>query len=1065
MRNEGKLITKNSKKRKVFIALGILIILLSFLIYAYNVNDIFKKIIYSKSELSYGETVFEVYNPIPNLNISKYLGMNFVKSRGVDVNKFDIYINYSRQTQIPIYNNSNLFNSSASREIIGYDTFYSEDFMPIKDYGLISIGYYKIKLVAKWNPHLWEQSVDWIPSLDLSSYSQGSFTPDWAWWNASWIAKKNFTINEYYIDNNITNFTLFVHLNKNNFNMSKILLNGSDIRFTDASETTQLDHEIDTINSTDVFLWVRVPIVSNITNTTIWIYYNNSLAGDGQNKLGLWGEWQNVYHFNGTVDSLGRINLTANGSATSRIISTPLGLGYNITNATGDFFNSTKIRLTNSSTIIYYGLIYRTDATASNQASIISGRNNGDSWHFILMRNSTGSRFEFSFWNPEIAAYSKEQVNLGVFNHLTVMLNLSFNAFKSNLFINGTYENSSVLVAGTPADNANAVNYGRWSNLGAPDVIGIYDDIRIANKSMPQSWIKADYYSVTDQINTFQPEILDIQNPDIQIVYPANYTNSSNNQLNVNYTVSDDISLSSCFYTNDLGLTNTTITCGQNITTATWLEGINNISVYARDYSGNINVSHITFTIDTISPSVVIYSPLSQNYNYNTSINLNFSIVHAPTVISACWYNIINATGGGIVISNTSLLIVSGVCQNSSFNLTSLDNNYNLTLYANDSVNNVGSAMVHFGIKTSAPSIVINSPLDNQYFSNGSNIHFNFTAVKDIGIDTCELWGNWTGSFSKNYTWFAPTNNTMNYTVLNISEGRFILNIKCNDTANNIGWALTNFTFNVDVTLPNVSIDSITTTTGSLIVSFNSTETDNFEMSKCWYSVFNAVGLIDGSLNNISYNCNSGIHSFIVSNYGNYNLTIYGNDTSDNENSNTSLFTVSSNVIPPGGGGGPAPAVVLTKTFCGDNICQKPNEYGLIEDFYNCPNDCPSSFDLDEFIFSLTKYCWDKNPQTSCFWESIFQGQGLFSISNPGVNITTNMTTFSGKVNVDTLVVNCIKGKNDCFFETGAGAIVLFIIIALIATFFMLKPFKVGNKKYNVPKYVVYKVKNKKRRK
>lgn len=1091
-RNET-IVKKKISKKLVFIGLILFFLLSTFILIhadiALTKDDIFIKIISNKAELTYGETIFEIYVPSTDekgkddFSISEYLDTNFIKAKGANIDNYQIYINYSKEIQIPIINETvvNLItnetevtedgkivqtsNSKKDGGIIGYKTAYSEDFMPIKNTKkdvktspfVISPGYYKIKIVANWKAHIGEQSIDWIPSIDIS---EKKYSPDWAWWNVSWIAKKNFTINEYYVDDNITNFTLFVHLNKTNFNFSKILLNGSDIRFTDEAETNQLDYEIDMINSSDAYLWVRIPSVSNISNTTVWIYYNNSAAGDGQNKLRLWGEWLHVYHFNGTKDSKGTNNLTAYGGATLRPIPTPLGTGYNLTNTTADYFKSDKTGIAGNSTftIIAYQLVYGTDAGASPQVSIASERDEyGNNWQFILSANDTGSCLQFSSWNPEKAIYSRDQVSLGVFNYLAAMRDSN----KVNLYINETNQNSSS-ITGYIIDSANSTRYGRWSNLAGtrPDMIGIYDDLRITNKSMSESWIKADYYSVTDQINTFQSEIIDTTPPDIHIVFPSNHTNSSNNQLNVNFTVSDDISLFSCWYTNNSGKTNNTLTCGQNITGVTWPEGINNVSVYAKDYSGNENVSHVTFTIDTIAPSVVIYHPLPQNYNYNTSINISFSIIHNPTSISSCWYNIVNKTGGGIVIDNTTLSIVLGICQNSSFNLTSLDNDYNLTLYANDSVNNVNYSMVSFGIKTSTPSIVLNSPPDNQYFNNGTDIYINFTAVRDIGIDTCELWGNWTGIWHKNYTWIAPTNNTMNYTALNFTGGRYIWNVKCNDTADNIGWALNNYTFNVDLAFPNVSIDLIILTTGSKIVSFNSTEEDNFGMSKCWYSVFNTVGLIDGSLNNISYTCSSGIHSFIVSDYATYNLTIYANDTSNNENSSTSSFTTVDYFSPLGGSGGPSvpPQNVTIGSFCGDNICDKPNSYGVMEDFYNCQQDC-KGLNLDDFFYSLLPWCIDNNESTSCLWTSIFLG---FSTQQPE-NLTKAMSIVP--FNADTTFLNCFQGK-ECFWETSLGVVSLFGIIIFVAALFIVKiPYeKGGSKKGRINQYILYKIKDKNRK-
>jgi hypothetical protein len=49
-----------------------------------------------------------------------------------------------------------------------------------------------------------------------------------------------------------------------------------------------------------------------------------------------------------------------------------------------------------------------------------------------------------------------------------------------------------------------------------------------------------------------------------------------------------------------------------------------------------------------------------------------------------------------------------------------------------------------------------NYPSNKTYFNNKSNIYFNYTATDSNGLSVCELWGDWTGVWHKNYTWSGP---------------------------------------------------------------------------------------------------------------------------------------------------------------------------------------------------------------------------------------------------------------------------------------------------------------------
>lgn len=97
----------------------------------------------------------------------------------------------------------------------------------------------------------------------------------------------------------------------------------------------------------------------------------------------------------------------------------------------------------------------------------------------------------------------------------------------------------------------------------------------------------------------------DIVRPDISIIYPISTTYTSH-VTGLNYSVGD-ISLESCWYSLNGGKTNMTMTCGNNVTGVSSVEGSNTWRVYANDTSGNENSSSVIFTVSlpstTVAPS------------------------------------------------------------------------------------------------------------------------------------------------------------------------------------------------------------------------------------------------------------------------------------------------------------------------------------------------------------------------------------------------------------------------------------------------------------------------------
>ncbi len=291
-----------------------------------------------------------------------------------------------------------------------------------------------------------------------------------------------------------------------------------------------------------------------------------------------------------------------------------------------------------------------------------------------------------------------------------------------------------------------------------------------------------------------------------------------------------------------------------------------------------------------------------QNYADNNTIKLNYTVTDAITFVDTCWYNVINSTGD-FIISNTTITD----CLNTTFGLPTGDINYNITLFSNDSLGNEESSLVEFGIRTDAPVITLDFPTNNWWFTNTDNNYFNFTATDLDGIDMCRLYSDFTSSWELNETFTGVISGIQNYTTKNLSDGNYEWNVWCNDTLGNEDFSLINYTINVDSIIPNLVLNSITTTVGSQTISFNSTVSDT-NLDVCKYIIYNLAGGVDSS--NV-FTCND-IGEANISSFATFNLTVIVNDSAGNENITSALFTVSAEEgAPPGGGGGGVPTVII----------------------------------------------------------------------------------------------------------------------------------------------------------
>lgn len=92
---------------------------------------------------------------------------------------------------------------------------------------------------------------------------------------------------------------------------------GTDILFTEGDGVTQLSHEVEEYDPSTgkLTVWVKIPTLSNIADTKVYIYYGNASAGDQQDANNVWtSQYEMVQHMDGN-SSLGDSTANDNDGA------------------------------------------------------------------------------------------------------------------------------------------------------------------------------------------------------------------------------------------------------------------------------------------------------------------------------------------------------------------------------------------------------------------------------------------------------------------------------------------------------------------------------------------------------------------------------------------------------------------------------------------------------------------------------------------------------------------------------------------------------------------------------
>lgn len=501
--------------------------------------------------------------------------------------------------------------------------------------------------------------------------------------------------------------------------------------------------------------------------------------------------------------------------------------------------------------------------------------NSSDNYNVLsfLLTNSTGSISIFLIKNQTVLSYQPNDTTTIPISQIAPdtwiglsIRNINYTSKKFDLYLNNTLFNSSLYF---------------YNNLFESDTFELRSSVSL---------------TVIDYIDNFTLDYMNPLNPYITL----------NNTLVWNYT--GNFSLVNNMTSNLASILNSAIQNGRCNCRNCTLVGTN-CSVPLEFYSeshGVVELFGIELYYEPIPfiylkvPGNITYASSSKEFTCNSTDELNLK-----NTTLYIW----NSTS---IINNTEYRIISGTSNSSSYNITfpRSDTYYwNCLVYNNNSYPNWHEENYTLYVDITNPTITLNFPSNNSYLNNGTNIYFNYTPEHPDGLDTCQLWGNWTGSYIKNDTDVTISNLSINSFVKNISDGKYKYTIWCNSTSGNSMLSqYGNYTFGIDTILPIANNMTISTTASQTQFTFLSNITDT-NLANCWYSIWS--GSIPG-FTNTSFTCNS-LTTANAPGFGTYILFLFANDSAGNFVQQNLSFTTSVTATISGGGGGGSPSTTTVQ--------------------------------------------------------------------------------------------------------------------------------------------------------
>ena len=350
-----------------------------------------------------------------------------------------------------------------------------------------------------------------------------------AWFDTDWSYRKQITIDETWVEgtSDLTNFPVLIstldldwrHTASGGYVGQS---DGGDILFTASDGTTQLDHEIETYNSSTGRLaaWVEVPTLDYDDDTVIYVYYGNVSAADQWDANATWNaDFEGVWHLDtdGTDSTSNGFDLAQTGTTAAAGQATDAldfdGDDDMLQRASDQAIND----LFESGGTIDAWVSPRSDGEA-NLGRIF---NKNDSIK-LFVRSEAGSavkaQFNKSFddsgtfdagWQT-----TGTDVPLDAFTKVTVTYDASSTANDPTIYINGSSVSVTESVAPSGTSYTGSANVYLIGNSPAQTATfdGTIDEVRVSSTIRPADWIATEYnnqhspatfYSIASQESTW----------------------------------------------------------------------------------------------------------------------------------------------------------------------------------------------------------------------------------------------------------------------------------------------------------------------------------------------------------------------------------------------------------------------------------------------------------------------------------------------------------------------------------------------------------------------------------
>ncbi len=605
-----------------------------------NKDTVFTKLISNKADISRGEAIFEIYNPVSDLS-KESLEFSFNKAGGSDIDNYEVYINYSESYEVPIYDiiteikSCVVYNNQTKQDeiidcsenknyITGYKTEYKEEWKILDS---IPSGASEIKLIGYWRVHLGPQAIDWKPQIKFSKEILGIENDiileksEWAWWDGTWEKCKNLNVTGG--SSSLIDFPFYINVSYD----SDMQADFDDVRFVNAncngggiSLIFELDSKTD---STYAGFWVKGNLSTGVNQYSM--YYDNPSVNSTSNPVDTFTYggsilYRSLFHFDSNDTVYNSINGSDNWTITGSLWESydcPFGRCFNSSDTLFNYTANPNGEWNNVNAPNGSISGWSKDHDDHNKTTRLGGRGQTAlTTQWLFHGNSTYGQLLINV----ITATNESSISptfLDGWNFLVITWNTS----TTILYVNGV----RVIDAAEPGPPVGGVGgdflfrtYHTYAN-GNHENMSL-DEVRFDKITLSEDEIERMFQNANFSNFVFGSEIINLF-PVVLLNSPVEYFNSTSNTIIFNGTVWDDFNLFNVTLygnwgdgwhgneTNSSGINNTDYIFNKSL-----IDGIYVWNYYACD-----NESRCSFDISNRTLSVGFVLDFNVTLTVNTS--------------------------------------------------------------------------------------------------------------------------------------------------------------------------------------------------------------------------------------------------------------------------------------------------------------------------------------------------------------------------------------------------------------------------------------------------------------